>query len=160
MKNEENKKLSGTFRMDRENVTSRKRTGNAKKKPTFPQMDKDEKPPREVKKLYNQLCDFLMERDSLDSIDSINAAGFAYAAYFFLVYAEKALKNPMQQYESGATNISTEFVIYQKAENALEKYSKMFGLSVRDREKIMSYADDGGEDDSPITRLLMQIKRD
>ena len=48
----------------------------------------------------------------------------------------------IQQYESGATNVSAHLTLIEKADKALKEFSAHFGLSIRDRFKLTKTSED------------------
>ena len=102
-----------------------------------------------AKKIYRHFGKLLLATGRLSKLDLGNLVQLAVAWEKFL-WAEKQMaeKNNVdfgsgyvQTFKSGATNITTEFSISEKAQDQILKLSKLFGLSMKDRHGMLEYLD-------------------
>lgn len=98
-------------------------------------------------KLYRHFGKLLVDTNKLTALDLPNLVQLAVAWDKFL-WAEEAMaaKNNeemgagyMQTFKSGATNITTEFSISEKAQDQILKIGKLFGFSFKDRHGMLGF---------------------
>ena len=92
--------------------------------------------------IYHRLCDHVFSHTLLQNIDSI----FLSQAAFSLSQISRLSKivnseGAVQTFASGASNVSGHYTALNKERDFLLKATLELGLSVRAREKLLSFAD-------------------
>jgi len=117
------------------------------------------------KKIYRHFGKMLMATGKLADLDVGNLVQLAVAwEKFIWAESEMARKNDVdfgsgyvQTFKAGATNITTEFSISEKAQDQILKLSKLFGLSMKDRHGMLEYLK---PDDPNQTSLWDELNTD
>jgi P27 family predicted phage terminase small subunit len=144
------KQLTGTHRPDKTPAAAKPKTNRIPPAQKF--LDKD------ARKIYRQICQHLLDNSALSKIDSFYISMAAQSFADYSKFAIQARQNGyIQKYESGATNISTEYVIMQKERDAIERYCKNLGLNTKARDGLLAFAAEVENNQDPFT-LLMQKK--
>lgn len=147
MKSVKNKIVQGTVRGDRIKVAS---TAALTRLPTPP---RDLEPA--VKKLYKKIGKMLLEKEVLHSTDIQQLVNLARWQHIYNEAMDDVMNfGTTQTYDSGAKSISAEFTVLKTAQDMIFKFSKVFGLSPYDRDKIQSFHAEPDTPADPYAALL------
>lgn len=127
-----------------------------------------------AKKIYTQICKFLIENDAMANIDSLTIAMAAGSYHLFiknfLIVNKETMftdsegevyykSGAIQEYSSGARAVSPEFTIMERERTAWIKFTALLGLTVHARERLISFSsEDGVEDDFFANIIKMKQK--
>ena len=127
-----------------------------------------------AKKIYTQICKFLIENDAMANIDSLTIAMAAgsyhmYVKNFLIANSETShvdeegeiyyTSNAIQEYSSGAKAVTPEYTIMERERTAWIKFTGLLGLTNHARERLLSFsAEDGAEDDFFANIIKMKQK--
>ena len=156
----EQKKLEGTARKDRDYSGDSLEILDKVKSPGkhFSNAMNDR-----AQKIYFALCEKLLPTKKLTEVDLPNVVQLA-NAWDKYIWAEQAMmeKNQVamgsgyvQVFKTGATNITTEMSISEKAQDQIIKLSKMFGFSFKDRHAMASFLGEGDPNQTDLWGQLM-----
>ena len=115
-----------------------------------------------AQKIYVAICEKLLPTKKLTEVDLPNIVQLA-NAWDKYIWAEQAMmeKNSermgsgyVQRFKSGATNITTEMSISEKAQDQIIKLSKMFGLSFKDRHSLSGFLGEGDPNQTDLISAL------
>ncbi|MGB0443317.1 MAG: P27 family phage terminase small subunit [Flavobacteriaceae bacterium] len=155
MKTEEQKKLEGTNRKDRDKKTI---VAALEKVPLLPRFLKDVATDRQVK-IYKFTCKMLVEAGALTKLDTVAVFNYAVALDVYLCAVEALNKNgAVQVYKSKATALSGYMNAYNSSFNALNKQENNLGLNIYKRERIKTFLESDQEEEASIfDKLLMEM---
>lgn len=140
------------------NLTGTNRPDKAPQKLTS-KLDKAPPPQKylstDARKIYRAICKHLLENNSLCEIDSYYVSMAALSFCDFAKFAKEASENGyIQTYESGATNISTEYVIMRNERQAIETFCKNLGLNAKAREALIAFSKEPEQNNDVFSQLL------
>lgn len=132
MKTDSKKKLTGTYREDRQKKGA---AATSQRVPTPPAYLTPN-----AKKIYRKLCKFLISQNALCDIDSLYI-GQAAAAFARYQNAEEDLASfgSIQSFQkSGTIQVSPYYTIMVNERKQCDIFSRRLGLNVSSREKLVS----------------------
>lgn len=153
-KSEEDKNLQGTARSDRKKSAK----GDALKLPRVPKYLKLN---TQAKNFYRLFGNALIKAEVLSNIDAVGLAMFAMNLDMYARAVEELEgADLIQEFKSGAKNISAEVSLFYKAQDTIFKYFKFFGATPYHRERILSFLEDNAEvadEDAALVALLKEV---
>ena len=109
-------------------------------------------------KIYSKVLMLLVDSDVATRLDTYSIALFAFWLELLEATIEKANGKWVQQFESGATNITGHFSVLKEADKNVQSYMKKLGLSIKDREMITAFMENRGEDEEdPMDAMMREI---
>lgn len=92
--------------------------------------------------IYHRICDHIYAHTLLQKIDSVFVSQVAFSLDQISQLSEIINENgPVQVFASGASNVSGHYSALNKERDFLIKATTELGLSVKAREKLLSFAD-------------------
>lgn len=113
----------------------------------------------EAKKIFRETCKLMIQEKVLTALDVRAVTMFAFIySQFILAKNNLVAEGMVQQYKSGATNVSGYFTVFEKLNNMVNKYFIALGLTPKHREIINAYSNVGAEDEKdPFVMMFEQI---
>lgn len=113
----------------------------------------------EAKKIFRETCKLMIQEKVLTLLDVRAVTMFAFIYSQFIVAKNNLVAEGMvQQYASGATNVSGHFTVFEKLNNMVNKYFIALGLTPKHREIINAYSNTGAEDEKdPFVIMFERI---
>jgi P27 family predicted phage terminase small subunit len=100
------------------------------------------------KKYYSEICKHL---DSVDYLSEIDSFGLSMMAQYLSMYHDAAVRvgedGAIQVYKNGTTNVSGAFSVMKECMSQFLKYSEKFGMSPKDRERMLKFKNMKTEED-------------
>lgn len=106
------------------------------------------------KEIYYEICELLLKVGALEDVDSFGLSMMAQSLDLFQDASEQInINGSVQTYKTGAQAISAHMTVAEKSIAAFFKFSEKFGLSNKDRERIMKFKKQPKQEDQ-IDKLL------
>ena len=104
---------------------------------------------------YDLTIDHLNEAKVLHNVDAMLLSILAKNVDIMIDAADSItdLEDVVQEFDSGATNITGTFTAFERATKNIITLSSKLGLSPSDREKLMSFAQGRADDADPYESL-------
>ena len=113
----------------------------------------------EAKKIFRETCKLMIQEKVLTALDVRAVTMFAFIYSQFIVAKNNLIRVGMvQEYKSGATNVSGHFTVFNKLNSMVNKYFIALGLTPKHREIINAYSNVGQDDEKdPYILMFEQI---
>jgi P27 family predicted phage terminase small subunit len=110
--------------------------------------------PTRAKKIFKQICGFLIQNDAVCVIDALYVS-MAAACMDRYIDAEisVALNGTTQSYESGATAVSAEYTVMNNERKMFDQYARRLGLNIASREKLVTMQSENVQEDDFFAQL-------
>lgn len=115
-----------------------------------------------AKKIYTAVLGLLIKNEVATTLDTYSIAMLAFWMELFENVSQNAPKDKnskspwIQQFKSGATNITGFFSVLKEADSKVQSYMKKLGLSIKDREMITAFMETKNENEEDPFDLMMK----
>ena len=114
---------------------------------------------QEANNYFKATLKMLMSAEAVTALDVYSVTMFAYWLDVFIRTNKAAGGEFVQEFESGATNITGHFSVIKEANAQIKSFIKLLGLSPKDRQSIIAFAEEVKEDeDNPLDMIAEMLK--
>lgn len=110
-----------------------------------------------AKSIYTAVLGLLIKNEVATTLDTYSVALFA---YWLEVFEQTTIScerfGHVQQFKSGATNITGYFSVLKESDSKVQSYMKKLGLSIKDREMITAFMENQGEGEKDAYDLMVE----
>jgi P27 family predicted phage terminase small subunit len=112
-----------------------------------------------AKKHFTRIVNHL---DSVDALSGIDSYGLSMMSQYLQMYHEASEEvestGSWQVFKNGASNVSGAFSVMEKCMTQFLKFSEKFGLSPKDRERMLKFQNKKSEEIDPLQQLTQKYE--